>query len=315
MNMLSLQTVFLTILGIVNAIEVTMHGFVYMESEIHKNMAKEFNEYIKTKGLDITLKTNFENPDSSSGDPNHIANSLEDIINKKENGFDLYVTDTVYTGRFAEHFEDLTNYLDSSIIDLYKDGTATSTCYVDKRLVGLPLSVDYGGLYANMNLLNKYNQTVPKTWEELLQTTNKIYEEESKTNKELHKYLAHFPEYENGMVSLLEFIHSFRNSPNDKFPEYTSTNAAAALEEMKRIKEEASTPDDFATNEMTMMGALFTGNFIFARFWYIGENPGDLGLSFNQLPGNRAGVSASCIGGTNTSMNKHISEEKKKGSC
>lgn len=162
-----------------------------------------------------------------------------------------------------------------------------------------------------MNLLNKYNQTVPKTWEELLQTTNLIYEQESVTDKELHKYLAHFPEYENGLVSLLEFIHSFRNEPTDKFPEYTSDNAAAALEEMKRIKEVASTPDDFATNELTMTGALFSGKYIFARFWFVGEYP-EMGVSFNQLPGNRAGVSASCIGGSNTSMNKYISEERKK---
>ncbi|KAL6598888.1 periplasmic binding protein-like II [Neocallimastix sp. 'constans'] len=288
-----------------------MHGFIYAQTEFHAKLEEIVNNHMKSQNLDITLKVDFENPESSSGDPNHVANALEQSILKKEKGFDLYVTDTVYTGRFAQHFEDLNKYVDKKVIDLYKDGTATSTCYVDTKLVGLPLTVDYGGLYANMDLLNKYNQTVPKTWDELIQTTNYIYDRESPTDPELHKYLAHFPEYENGLVSLLEFIHSFRDSPNDKFPEYTSDNAAAALEEMRKIKETASTPDDFATNEMLMMGALFTKKFIFARFWYIGERPADNNFSFNQLPGKKEGISASCVGGANTSMNRYISEEKK----
>jgi ABC-type glycerol-3-phosphate transport system substrate-binding protein len=314
--MLLLNTIILTIIGLVNAIEVTLHGFLYVQNEFHNNLEKTVNEYMKSKNLDITLKTVFENPDSSSGDPNHVANALEQIILKKDKGYDLYLTDTVYTGRFAQHFEDLNKYVDKKVIDLYKDGTATNTCYVDTKLVGLPLSVDYGGLYSNMSLLNKYNQTIPKTWDELINTTNYIYERESQLDPELHKYLAHFPEYENGLVSLLEFIHSFRDSPNDKFPEYTSDNAVAALEEMKKIKENASTSDDFATNEILMMGALITGKYIFARFWYIGDSLSkEYELSFNQLPGKKEGISASCIGGSNTSMNRYISEERKKAAA
>jgi len=122
---------------IVNAIEVTLHGFLYVQNEFHNNLEKTVNEYMKSKNLDITLKTVFENPDSSSGDPNHVANALEQIILKKDKGYGLYLTDTVYTGRFAQHFEDLNKYVDKKVIDLYKDGTATNTCYVDTKLVGL----------------------------------------------------------------------------------------------------------------------------------------------------------------------------------
>lgn len=83
------------------------------------------------------MKTNFESPFTSSGNPVQVASFIEDSVLKKTDGYDLYVTDTVYTGRFSEHFEDLSKYVDPNVIDLYKDGTATKTCYVDTKLAGL----------------------------------------------------------------------------------------------------------------------------------------------------------------------------------
>jgi len=37
-------------------------------------------------------------------------------------------------------------------------------------------------LYSNKKLLNKYKKPIPKTWEELYNTTNYIVEEEKKLN-------------------------------------------------------------------------------------------------------------------------------------
>jgi len=92
------------IFGYVNGIEITIHGFVYGETELHKTLVEKTNAYMKEKGLDITLRKNFEDSTTSSGDPNNIANFIEESLIKKEKGYDLYVTDTVYTGRFAKHF-------------------------------------------------------------------------------------------------------------------------------------------------------------------------------------------------------------------
>ncbi|ORY58323.1 periplasmic binding protein-like II [Neocallimastix californiae] len=316
MKTLLINILFFTVFFMVKGIEIRMHGFLYSYNDYHKLLAERTNEYMKSKGLDITLVTNFETPDTSRGEPNYVANYVEDLLQKEERGYDLYLTDTVYTGRFSKYFEDISKYVDPKVIELYKEGTATNTCIVDTRLVGLPLMVDYAGLYANKSLLEKYKRSIPETWDELIETTNYIYERESKVNPKLHKYLGHFPEYENGLVVILEFIHSFRDLSTDKFPKYTSDNAVAALEKMKQIKEKASTPDDFAANEITMGDAFTNGNFIFLRFWYIADEMktqfNNVTVSFNQLPGKKKGISASCVGGSNISMNKYISEERKK---
>jgi len=312
MKSLYLSLLSLVIFNIVNAIEIKIWGFLYADPKKYDEIVDRINEHFKKQGKDITLKAQFDTEDTNSGNPEHIASYIEDSLQKKENGFDIYITDTVYTGRFAKHFEDLYKYVDKDVIDLYKDGTATKTCIVDTKLAGLPLNVDYGGLYSNMDLLNKYNRKVPETWDELIETTNYIYDRESPTNPELHKYLAHFPEYENGLVTILEFMHSFRDSPTDKFPDYTSDNAAAAIEKMREVRNKASTPDDFAANELAMAMGLFAGKYIFARFWFVGETIQGHNATFSHLPGKVKGVSGSCVGGTNVSMNRYISEERKK---
>jgi len=172
--------------------------------------------------------------------------------------------------------------------------------------------VDYGGMYSNMKLLNKYNRTIPETWDELIETTNYIYDLESPTNPELRRFLGHFPDTENGLVTILQYIHSFRDSPTDKFPEYTSDNAIAALEKMKEIKNKASTPDDFNTPDIDILKSLNMGNFIFLLYWCTGQEYEGQEYVFSQLPGKKKGISASCVGGSNISMNRYLTEEKKK---
>jgi len=42
--------------------------------------------------------------------------------------------------------------------------------------------LDYTVLYSNIQLLEKYNKQVPKTWDELLETGDYILKEEKKLN-------------------------------------------------------------------------------------------------------------------------------------
>jgi len=375
----------LTILNIVKGMEIRMTGFLYVAMPVNTELENRVNEYLKSKGSPHTFKFEWKDANDMVGDPKIIAQSLDKIIKKDPNDYDLYYTDTVYTGQFAEHFEDLNEWVKEDVIKEYKDGVAYNTCIVDNKLVALPFDVNYGGLYSNMDLLNKYNKTIPQTWDELIATENYIHEREESNSassapagapqagapqagklqvdisqggapqdgapqdgapqdgapqggapqggapqggppmpQRLPRYLAHFPPYENGLVSLLEFIHSHRDKPTDPFPAYTSENAKKALETMKRVKEQASTDDDFASNEGALMGAMYSGNFLFLRYWYVGDKvfmnetlAEEMGIKlpqikFTPLPGKVPGVSASCIGGDNISMSKHIAEERKK---
>ena len=50
--------------------------------------------------------------------------------------------------------------------------------------------LEYNMLYSNQNLLNKYNKTIPKTWDELIDTGIFIMSEEKKLNKDIIVYTA-----------------------------------------------------------------------------------------------------------------------------
>jgi len=46
---------------------------------------------------------------------------------------------------------------------------------------------------------------------------------------------------ESGTCSIMEIIHSYRNSIEDSFPDWTSEEAVEALNKIKEIKNEIST--------------------------------------------------------------------------
>jgi len=51
-----------------------------------------------------------------------------------------------------------------------------------------------GVLYSNKMFLGKYNKTIPKTWDELLETGQYILEREKKQgNEDVIGYLGYFP--------------------------------------------------------------------------------------------------------------------------
>jgi len=48
--------------------------------------------------------------------------------------------------------------------------------------VGLPFSVDFSVLYSNPKYLNKYNLSIPQTWDELIDTCKFIKNKENLKN-------------------------------------------------------------------------------------------------------------------------------------
>ncbi|OUM69288.1 hypothetical protein PIROE2DRAFT_2785 [Piromyces sp. E2] len=319
----------LTIIG-VNAIDITLHGFIYADMDpLYQNLEQRVNNHFKQIGKDIRLQASFGSYQNSSLEPAKIAESLDDLIPKKNNkykGVDLYITDTVYTGRFAKHFEDLYERLPEDVLKHYKDGTATKTCIMNGRLAGLPYHIDYQVIFANQDLLDKYHFEFPKTWEELIKVENFIHEKEN--DPQLHRYMGHFDQYENGPIGFLEFVHSFRESPTDNFPSYTSENAIKALEQMKKVKQLASNDDDFSADDTSISPVVLCTKFVFIKQFYLPPEVYDAwrqdpqvqemckGVNIAKikayhLPGKKAGISASGIGGNNISMSRYISEEKK----
>src|SRR3712207_2545791 len=78
---------------------------------------------------------------------------------------DVFQVDVVWPGILGQHFLDLTRKAQEQISQHFPPMIQTAT--VDGKLVAMPWFADAGLLYYRRDLLQKYNRTVPQTWDEL----------------------------------------------------------------------------------------------------------------------------------------------------
>ncbi|ORX83237.1 hypothetical protein BCR32DRAFT_267123 [Anaeromyces robustus] len=206
------------------------------------NIINDFNIYSKNNNLDINIITNVITQSNFTHSLTDYETLLDYLFLKKSEKYDIIFYDNIYRMRFAPHLIDLKNILPVDHVDMYMEGVANQTSICNDKLIGLPISVDADVLYYNKNYLKKYNQKVPRTWDDLIKIGKYISNEEKKQNNtNLIIYQGYFPNHEGGMCSTYEFIYSFRDSVNSSFPGLTSQIAINALDKIKEIKNEIST--------------------------------------------------------------------------
>jgi len=292
-------------------LELTAVAFAYSEDgQLYTPIAERFNEYAKKKNIDIHLNVNLFTPvNTSIVDVDNFASLIEQNERRKSGKYDIIFYDTMYSRRFSPYFIDLKKYLPEEHLKPYYSGVANQTCIYEGKWVGIPLTVDYDVLYSNMDLLNKYQKRVPRTWDELMETAKYITEREKEEGNEVVGYNGLFPDYETAICSYQEFIYSFRNSYSSPYPAYTSNEALEALNKLKQMMNEISSVQLFKANEEATIINMITNKAIFHKFWNV-PNLNEEVYKRSRLPGRFDGLSGTTIGGSNIGVNKYISDEK-----
>eukprot|EP00833_Pecoramyces_ruminatium_P011174 jgi/Orpsp1_1/1185206/evm.model.c7180000092786.1 len=164
-------------------------------------------------------------------------------------------------------------------------------------------------LYSNKILLNKYNKTVPKTWNELIETSKYITEREN--DSELIAYNGLFDESEQGFCSLIEFIYSCRDSIDSSLPKLRSQELTNAFNLIKEIKDKLYADDIFRSDIDFSMKMFNEGKALFLKFWTIPYSVLSITpYKMTLLPGIKEGLSGSTVSGYNIGIDGSISEEK-----
>ncbi|ORX79048.1 periplasmic binding protein-like II [Anaeromyces robustus] len=206
-------------------------------------MVNDFNEYSKRNNLNITLNLNIYTNLNLTTNINDYA-MVKTLLTKKKK-FDLFFYDNAFTPKYGEYLLDLKEYLPKEHITLFDSKLISSSCLYDDKIIGLPYSVGYSMLYSNKLLLNKYNQTVPKTWDELIEISQFILEKEN--DPDLIAYNGLFDDSDQGICSIYEFIYSCRDSYDSPFPEINSETSIKALKLIKKIKNTISSAEEVLT--------------------------------------------------------------------
>ncbi|ORX51096.1 hypothetical protein BCR36DRAFT_397296 [Piromyces finnis] len=227
---------------VVYGITVNFYTFSYEDKcEYLEEITNDFNDYSKKNGLDIHLNRILLSPRNISVYVNDYDSTVESILKKKNKSYDLFMISAVYTNFFDPYVENLRYYVSEETLESYLHGISSSLGIINDKIIGLPLYLEVGVFYSNKVLLEKYNKTIPQTWNQLIDTASYILEEEKKIgNNDLIGYLGYFPESEGIIGSFIEFLNSFRASYDMGLPSFNSQNAIDALIKIKEIKDSIS---------------------------------------------------------------------------
>eukprot|EP00833_Pecoramyces_ruminatium_P003387 jgi/Orpsp1_1/1177419/evm.model.c7180000061388.1 len=198
-----------------------------------KNLIDEFNKYSVENGLEIDLESIFYKEITT---PEQYSETIDYNLSMKSIKYDMIVIDMIDTHKFTKHFE----ILDPEIfhINKYDNDLLKNICTFNGKSYTLPLYIEYSMLYTNNDIYDKYEKTIPSTWEELAVTAKEIVMAELNNGNEIIGYTSDMSDTEEGFVSFYEYIYSFRNDVNDPFPDIKNQEVIEAMEKLKGLKKE-----------------------------------------------------------------------------
>ncbi len=121
---------------------------------------------------------------------------------------DVFQIDVVWPGLLASHLIDLKPHVGDAINDHFQAIVENNT--VDGQLVAAPWFTDAGVLYYRTDLLEKYGEQAPQTWEELTRIAQKIQDgERSEGNDKFWGFVWQGRAYEGLTCDALEWVSSY----------------------------------------------------------------------------------------------------------
>ncbi|WP_154124876.1 ABC transporter substrate-binding protein [Grimontia hollisae] len=182
---------------------------------------------------------------------------------------DVFQIDVIWPGILGNHFIDLKEYSDGAQDDHFPAIVANNT--VKDRLVAMPWFTDAGVLYYRADLLEKYGEVPPTTWEQLTATAKKIQKgERDAGNDKMWGFVWQGRAYEGLTCDALEWVASYNGGTivdEDGKITIHNDNAKTALTTAAGWINTISPPGVLNYGEEEARGVFQTGNAVFMRNW------------------------------------------------
>jgi len=296
-------------LNVVNAITLNALGFSYLEeSQFYTNVVRDFNTYAEKNNLNIKIDFNILTTANSTRSINDFISFLEAMHNRHSTKYDLIFYEFSELKNFNRYFLDLSKWLPEEHIKMFDSEILSKRCSMKNKLIGIPMTLSYTVLYYNKKLLEKYEKRVPKTWDELIDTSLEIKTKENKLgNTNLSEYNGLFSEKNAG--SYFEVIYSFRNSTNSPYPDIKSKETFDAFKTVMKMKNKLSSGNEFNLLDVETVNKILQDSSIFLKFWVLAEplaSKIDANYGMAPLPGGNENISTASINGYNVGINKEV---------
>lgn len=233
---------------------------------------------------------------------------------------DLYQVDVIWAPQLADQFVDLTAAA-KDVAKLHFPSIIESQT-VNGKLVALPYFTDAPALYYRKDLLEKYKQQPPKTWDELAAVAKAVVDgEKAAGNADIQGFVFQGNAYEGLTCDALEWVKSSGGGQIVEADGTISINNPKAIAALERAKSWVGTiaPQGvLAYQEEESRGVWQLGNAVFMRNWpyaYALGNGADSKVKGKfdvvPLPSTAAGDgSAATLGGWNIAVSKYSKNQE-----
>jgi trehalose/maltose transport system substrate-binding protein len=182
---------------------------------------------------------------------------------------DVFQIDVIWPGILSSHFADLTEKAAGIAGEHFASLIANNT--VNGKLVALPWFTDAGVLYYREDLLEKYGEPPPATWQQLTATAQKIQDaERAAGNDKMWGFVWQGKAYEGLTCDALEWIASHNGGTIvDQDGKVTINNpgAIAAIDQAAGWVKAISPEGVLNYAEEEARGVFQSGNAVFMRNW------------------------------------------------
>ncbi|PTL85553.1 ABC transporter substrate-binding protein [Vitiosangium sp. GDMCC 1.1324] len=195
---------------------------------------------------------------------------LQQLLASGSSDLDVARIDIVWPGLVANHFLDLKPYIPEDVLKQHFQPIVQNNT-VNGKLVAMPWFTDAGLLFYRKDLLEKYGQKPPATWQELVQSAKAVLEGEKKAgNDKLVGFVFQGKSYEGLTCNALEWVDSFGGGTIvDSKGQVTLNNpkAVEAVQFFASLVGNVVPKGVLSYEEEGARGSFQAGNAVFMRNW------------------------------------------------
>ncbi len=269
---------------------------------------KHTEEWAKKTGNTVNL---FTAPQSTTD----ILALYRQLFAARSADIDIIMADVVWPGMIKDHLIDLKPFTGGAEKDHFPAIVANNT--IDGKLIAMPWFTDAGLLFYRKDLLEKYNLTVPKTWDDMAAAAKTIQNGERATgNRNFHGFVFQGRAYEGLTCNALEWVSSFGGGsivePDGRIS-INNPNASKALSTAASWIGTISPSGVLNYAEEEARGVFQSGNAAFMRnwpyAWSLGNGEGSAirgKIGVAPLPkGEEGGKGAAALGGWQLAVSRY----------
>jgi trehalose/maltose transport system substrate-binding protein len=254
-------------------------------------------------------------------DSNEQLALFQQLLSQKSGEIDVLRIDVVWPGLLAQHLVDMGQAVPKAVVAQHFPAIIQANT-VNGKLVALPAFTDAGLLYYRKDLLEKYGQKVPTTWQELTEAAKVVQDGERKAgNANVWGLVFQGRAYEGLTCDALEWVDSFGGGSivDDKGKVTINNPKAAAALKLAASWVKSIAPEgvlNYAEEEAR--GAFQSGNAVFMRNWpyawalsQAGDSPIKGKVGVMALPkGGADGKHTGTLGGWQWAVNRYSKNVK-----